>query len=120
MIGEEYLYFVDRALDGMSGIVKDLGYELANTKPALAGANSPYAILTHSLGVVEHWVGARVIGRPDRRDRPAEFRATGSLGPLLERVSRARAQLAEDLVRVGEMFPSLASLTRDSSRRLVR
>lgn len=100
VIGEEYLYFVDRALDGMSGIVKDLGDELANTKPAVAGANSPYTILTHCLGVVEHWVGARVIGRPDRRDRPAEFRANGSLGPLLESVSKARAQLAEDLVSV--------------------
>ena len=100
VIGEEYLYFVDRALDGMSGIVEDLGYELANTRPALAGANSPYAILTHSLGVVEHWVGARLIGRPDRRDRPAEFRAVGPLGPLLERVSTARTQLADDLVSV--------------------
>jgi Protein of unknown function (DUF664) len=108
VIGEEYLYFVDRALDGMSGIVKDLGYELANTKPALAGANSPYAILTHSLGVVEHWVGARVIGRPDRRDRPAEFRATGALGPLLERVAKARAQLAEDLASVGGDVPAAA------------
>jgi len=97
VIGEEYLYFVDRALDGMSGIVEDLGYELANTKPALEGANSPYAILTHCLGVIEYWVGFRVIGRPDHRDRPAEFRATGSLGPLFERVSKARAQLAEDL-----------------------
>jgi hypothetical protein len=108
VIGEEYLYFVDRALDGMSGIVEDLGYELANTKPALDGANSPYAILTHCLGVIEHWVGFRVTGRPDLRDRPAEFRATGSLGPLFERVSKARAQLAEDLVSVRGDVPVAA------------
>ena len=100
MIGEEYLYFVDRALDGMSDIVEILGDELANTKPTLENANSPYAILTHCIGVIEHWVGARVIGRPDLRDRPAEFKASGPIGPLLERVAKTRAQLAEDLVSV--------------------
>jgi hypothetical protein len=97
MIAEEYLYFVDRALDGMSATVENLGDELANTKLALDGANSPYAILTHCLGVIEHWIGARVVGRPDLRDRPAEFRAAGAVGPLVERVAKARAQLAEDL-----------------------
>jgi hypothetical protein len=108
VIGEEYLYFVDRALDGMSGIVADLGHELANARPTLQGANSPYAILTHCLAVVEHWVGARVIGRPDFRDRPAEFRAMGSLGPLLKRVSKVRAQLAEDLISVRGDVPVAA------------
>jgi hypothetical protein len=108
VIGEEYLYFADRALDGMSGIVEDLGCELANTKPALEGANSPHAILTHCLGVIEYWVGFRVIGRPDLRDRPAEFKATGPLGPLIERVSEARRQLAEDLVGVRGDVPVAA------------
>jgi len=97
MIVEEYLYFVDRAFDGMCAIALGLGDELANTKPDLEGANSPYAILTHCLGVVEHWVGARIVGRPDLRDRPAEFRAAGPVAPLVERVAEARARLAEDL-----------------------
>jgi len=93
----EYLYFVDRALDGMSSIIENLGDDLANTKPPLAGANSPYVILTHCLGVMEHWVGARVVGRPDLRDRPAEFKAAGPVGPLLDRVAKTRAQLSADL-----------------------
>lgn len=93
----EYLYFVDRALDGMSSIVENLGDDLANTRPALEGANSPYVILNHCLGVIEHWVGARVVGRPDLRDRPAEFRAAGPIGPLLDRVVTARVQLSADL-----------------------
>ena len=108
MIAEEYLYFVDRALDGMSAIALSLGDEFANSTPALEGANSPYAILAHCLGVVEHWVGARVVGRPDLRDRRAEFRAAGPVGPLVERVARARAQLAEDLTRFAGDVPVAA------------
>jgi hypothetical protein len=97
MKDDEYLYFVDRTLGGMLAIVSDLGDDLANTRPALPGANSPYVILNHCLGVIEHWIGARLVGRPDLRDRPAEFRAAGPVGPLIDRVATARAQLAADL-----------------------
>ena len=93
----EYLFFVDRALDGMSSIVENLGDDLANTKPPFDGANSPYVILNHCLGVIEHWVGARVVGRPDLRDRRAEFQAAGPVGPLLDRVAEARARVTADL-----------------------
>jgi Protein of unknown function (DUF664) len=102
----EYLYFVDRALDGMAAIVENLGDDLANAKPALEGANSPYVILNHCLCVIEHWVGARVVGRPDLRDRPAEFRAAGPIGPLLDRVVQARAQLLADLAGVTGDVPA--------------
>ena len=33
--------FVDRAVGGMAGIVRDLGDDLANQRPGLPGANSP-------------------------------------------------------------------------------
>jgi hypothetical protein len=51
---DEFRYFVDRALDGMAAILVDLGDELANARPALPGAKSPYAIVTHCLGVVDY------------------------------------------------------------------
>ncbi|MEV1179628.1 hypothetical protein, partial [Nonomuraea sp. NPDC049784] len=60
---DDYLYYVDRALDGMTGIVAGLGDRLANTRPPLPGANSPYALLTHCLGVVSYWAGQLVAGR---------------------------------------------------------
>jgi hypothetical protein len=94
---DEYLYFVDRALDGMAQILGDLGDELANRRPALPGANSPYAILTHCLGVLDYWVGVRVAGRSVARDREAEFRASGPVRELLERVEVAKQQLRADL-----------------------
>ncbi|MET8005612.1 DUF664 domain-containing protein [Nonomuraea glycinis] len=93
---DDYLYFVRRALDGMSGIVAGLDDELANVRPPFPGANSPYALLTHCLGVVSYWAGTLVAGREVARDRDAEFTASGPVRPLLERAAAVRAGLAED------------------------
>ncbi len=93
---EELLHFCDVALDGMTAIVVDLGDDLASRRPPLPGANSPYAILTHCLGVMEWWGGAVVAGRPVERDRDAEFVARGPVSDLVDRVADARAQLRTD------------------------
>lgn len=95
--GEEYLYFTDRALDGMAAIVAELGDELANRRPDLPGANTPYAVLTHCLGVAEYWAGHLVAGRAVVRDRDAEFTASGPVSDLLERVEAAKRQLRADV-----------------------
>jgi Protein of unknown function (DUF664) len=93
----DYLWFCDLALRGMARIVTDLGDELANSRPPFAGANSPYVILTHCLGVLEYWAGATVAGRSIERDRAAEFTAQGPVVPLLARTERARERLAADV-----------------------
>lgn len=93
----DVLWFVDRALDEMVAIVVDLGDDFANTRPDLPGANSPYAILTHCLGVMGYWGGRMIAGRPIVRDRPAEFTATGRVADLAERAAEARRQLDADL-----------------------
>ena len=107
---EDYLWFVDEALDGMMRIVTDLGDELANQRPDVPGANSPYVLLTHCLGVVEHWAGHVVAGRTVERDRDAEFRASGPVGPLVERARRVRAQLAADVADVEPTGPPRGSV----------
>ena len=38
---DDFLLFIDRALDGMLRIVEELGDERAHRRPALPGANSP-------------------------------------------------------------------------------
>ena len=63
--------YVDRAVEAMADIVGDLGDDLANARPGLPGANSPYAILRHCLGVMEFWGGQVVAGRTVDRDREA-------------------------------------------------
>jgi hypothetical protein len=93
----DYLWFVDLALNEMVGIVRTLGDERANRRPDLAGANSPYVILAHCLGVMEFWGGFMVAERPITRDREAELNATGAVHNLIERTVTARRQLAADI-----------------------
>ena len=68
---EDFLMFIDRALDGMLRIVEELGEERANMRPDLPGANSPYAILTHCIGVCDYWIGTLLGKREFFRDRDA-------------------------------------------------
>jgi len=93
----DYLWFADRALSQMVDIVETLGDDLANRRPSLEGANSAFVILTHCLGVMEYWAGATVAERPYRRDRPAEFTASGDVAALVRRAEEARRRLHEDL-----------------------
>jgi hypothetical protein len=94
---DDYLFYVDDALDSMVGILEELGDELANERPALPGTNSPYAIVNHCLGVMEFWAGFVVSGRQVERDRAAEFTASGEVLSLVGRVRSAQEQLRTDI-----------------------
>jgi hypothetical protein len=93
----DYLWFVDRALDAMVGIVVELGDDRANRRPDLPEANSPYVILTHCLGVMEYWGGGTVAERDFTRDRASEFVAHGGVAELAERAVAARRRLGADV-----------------------
>lgn len=95
--GDDLLWYVDKALDGMVEVVESLGDDLVNRRPDLPGANSPYSIVFHCCGVIEWWGRQVVAGEPVDRDRPAEFRATGTVAELLERVRSVRAGFADDV-----------------------
>lgn len=110
---DDLLWFVDVAFDGMVAIVASLGDDDANARP-LPDANSPYVLLTHCLGVVEFWGGAAIAGRAISRDRPAEFRASGPVAPLLERVAASRGKLASDLLAYQADSPPRLSFDDDS------
>jgi hypothetical protein len=88
--------YADRAIDAMTGIVTGLGDELASKRPDLPGANSPYVILRHSLGVMEYWGGCVVAGREVERDRAAEFRASGPVAGLAAAAAEAKARFRAD------------------------
>ncbi|TVU66844.1 DinB family protein [Paenarthrobacter nitroguajacolicus] len=102
---QDYLYFTERALDGMTSIVRGLGDDLANRKPSLEGANSPFALLTHCVGVIDYWVGYLIAGRHTDRDREAEFLASGPIQPLLLEVRSTKAQLIEDVLNAEPEAP---------------
>ena len=102
---DDYLWYVDEALDGMIAIVTKLGDDKANRRPDIPGANSPYVILHHCLGVMEYWGGHVVAGRTIERDRDAEFEARGPVDDLISRTERARRQLRADVAELDASGP---------------
>lgn len=94
---DEYLYFLRRAFDGMIGTLEELGDELANSVPPLAGANSAYAITHHCTAVADYWIGHIVAGRSVDRDRASEFTAFGAVADLGSSVDSLFGRLRADL-----------------------
>jgi hypothetical protein len=94
---EQYLDFFANALNGMADIVAELGDDRANRRLPLPGANTPYAVVNHSVGAIGYWVGEVVSGRPANRDRDAEFTASGPVAPLLDRIRETVVQLTKDV-----------------------
>jgi hypothetical protein len=94
---DDYVWFVNRKLDQMVDVLHQLGDDRVCERPDLPGANSPYGIVTHCLGVMTSWAGHLVAGREVVRDREAEFRATGDIEALVTKIDAARVQLRSDV-----------------------
>lgn len=94
---DDLLWYVDVALDGLVAAVEALGDELVNERPDLPGANTPHQIVFHCCGVMTWWGGHVVAGRAVERDRSAEFRSSGAVAGLLDRVRSVRAAFGDDV-----------------------
>jgi hypothetical protein len=101
----EFLPFLDAALDGLLGIAATLGDDLVNARPDLAGANSPFAIITHCIGVTDWWIGAMIGDRELERDRDAEFRAEGTVADLGSAVDALMQRMRRDLEMINPAAP---------------
>ena len=101
----DIMLFVDRAIDGMLRIIEELGDDLANQKPDLPNANSPYGILNHCVGVVNHWIGNAVADRGIPRDRDNEFTATGTYEQIKAEITQCRDRLEVDLQVLDGLAP---------------
>jgi hypothetical protein len=97
---DDFLYFINAALDGMVRIVEALGDERVNLRPDISGANSPYVILYHCVGCTNYWIGALIAGRQVTRDRDAEFQAQGTVAEIRQAVRALQNQLREDITHV--------------------
>jgi Protein of unknown function (DUF664) len=111
----DYLWFAELALGEMTRIVGELGDDLANRRPPLPGANSPFAILTHCLGVLEYWAGATVAGRSIERNRDSEFRASGDVASLCQHTDDAARRLRDDLSEL-DSWATPGSVRRNPTR----
>jgi uncharacterized damage-inducible protein DinB len=110
---DTYLRFADEALVAMRDIVVELGDDLANRRPDLPGANSPFAILTHCLGVCAAWASTTNLGEVVPRDRPGEFTATGAVTDLAAATDDVRASLREWVARTDPGAPPANPDPRD-------
>ena len=84
-------------LDQMIRVVEEMDGPTANTEPTFTGANSPYQILAHCVGMLRRWTQHEVLGREVVRDREAEFASQGSVPELVALAQAARDEFAADL-----------------------
>lgn len=96
---EAFVPFIEEALDGMLNIVASLGDERINRRPDLPETNSPFAILTHCVGMSEYWLGSVLCGRPSMRDRDSEFRARGTVDEIRQAVDTLKQQIRKDIAQ---------------------
>ncbi len=80
----------DESLAHMQKILSQMSCQQANTVPALPGANSAYAIVTHCVGMTDYWGGSVIAGLRIPRDRDSEFEAHGDPRDLCDEVERLR------------------------------
>jgi hypothetical protein len=98
---EEFLPYINGALDGMVQIVETLGDERINQRPSnMSNTSSPFVILTHCVGLTHYWLGAVIAGRQVHRDRDAEFRAQGTVADIRQAVRALQQQIQEDIKHV--------------------
>jgi hypothetical protein len=98
---KEFLTYINGALDGMVQIAEALGDERVNLRPNnMPNTNSPFAILTHCVGLTRYFISTALAGRQVHRDRDAEFRAQGTVAEIRQAVHELQQHLSDDLARV--------------------
>lgn len=94
--------YLDRALALMVATLDRVTDEDLNTPPFGPTTNSISGLVTHSTEVCEFWLGHVGRGRPSTRDRDAEFTHQADRAELLDRISTARAAMADHVASLGE------------------
>ena len=112
---QDVLCHIDLALDGMCATLEGLGDDLVNVRPDLPGANSPYVLVRHCCGVMEHWGATELAGRTTGRAAPStgSTRSSGTVADLVTLVRSQRAQLRSDLAAFDGEASALRAGERD-------
>ncbi len=113
---KDFLFFINRALDGMLSKVEELGDARVNQRPDLPGANSPYVIMSHCVGLTNFFLGAAIAGRDVQRDRDAEFSAQGTVADIRQAVRALQEQIQHDITQAQGDQPPARTLTGRAAR----
>lgn len=84
---DDFEVFCRRSFAGVLRVVDRLGDDLINERPSQIDVSSPYALVTHTLGACEWWVGHMVLGDESTRVRDHEFTASGTTASLHSNVA---------------------------------
>lgn len=79
---DTYSRYIREKITQLHDALKGLSEDDLNRVPDLPGANSPYVIVTHTLGNIRAWVLGITCGHDLSRDRPAEFASHGTYEEL--------------------------------------
>ena len=97
-------------------IIQTLDSTGLNYRPGVE-MNSIYAITTHIVGSLKWYLGQVIAGRDMRRDREAEFRASGADAPALVRALDDALTFAREILET--ITPAMLDETRQARTRTV-
>jgi len=113
---EEFVPYMSTAFDGMLAIAEALGDARLNQRPQnMPNTSTPFAILTHCIGLMRYWLGTVIAGRQIPRDRDAEFGARGTVADLRQAVQQIQQEIQADITHVqGDQLPAFLWRPRQS------
>ena len=90
---EAYTHLIRSLLERVVAGLEGLSEAQLNRRPPIEGANSAYVIAAHTLGNARAFVLGIACGREMGRDRPAEFRASGSYAELVDEAQKLSREI---------------------------
>lgn len=94
--------YIRHAFAQMLEVADRLGDAKVNERPLGPQTNAVAALITHSCGVTEYWLGHVGLGRESERDRESEFSATATVAELNRLVDATLGQLVDDLDAIAD------------------
>lgn len=89
--------YLRRAFDQILAVADRVGEPGINERPLGPETNAIGALVAHCCGMTEFWLGHVALGRPNHRQREAEFSTTLTLPDVHERVTTTLAQALADV-----------------------
>lgn len=89
--------YARQALEAMSVAAERVDDDELSVRPYGDETNSISALIVHSCGVCEFWLGHVGLGRPSSRDRDGEFGTAATRSELEALVAASAAQVEADL-----------------------
>lgn len=92
--------YIRHAFSQMLLVADRLGDPKVNERPLGPRTNAVAPLIIHCCAVAEFWLGHVALGRPNKRDREAEFARTATVSELHELVDAVLPRIDADIGRL--------------------